>query len=156
MAENAEIKLIAQNRKAYHDYFVDETIEVGIVLQGTEVKSIREGKINLKDSYALIKDAEVFVENMHISPYSHGNIANHEPTRRRKLLMKRAEINRLIGKVKEKGFTLIPLKVYIKRGKVKLVIGLVRGKHKYDKRQSIADRDSKREIEKAFRERQKG
>lgn len=149
------IKIAAENRKARHDYHIHETYEAGIALTGTEVKSLRAGKANIKDSYARIDDGELLLHNMHISPYDQGNRFNHEPLRTRKLLMHRYEINKLIGKTKEKGFTLVPLKLYFTRGKVKVEIGLATGKKNYDKRQDIAERDAKREMDRAFRERQK-
>ncbi len=149
------IKVIAQNRKARHDYFIEETYEAGIVLTGTEVKSIRLGKVNLKDSYATIRDGEVFLHNMHISPYEKGNIFNRDPLRTRKLLLHKREINKLIGYIQQKGLTLIPLKIYLKRGLVKVELAVARGKKLYDKRQDAAKRDARREIERAFRERQK-
>lgn len=149
------IKIIAQNRKARHDYFIEETYESGIVLAGTEVKSVRQGNVNLRDSYAVIKDGEVFLYNMHISPYEKGNIFNRDPLRTRKLLLNRREINKLTGYVQQKGYTLVPLKIYLKRGWVKVELAVARGKKSYDKRQSIAKRDAQREIERAFRERQK-
>jgi SsrA-binding protein len=147
-------KLISHNRKARHDYHIDETFEAGIVLTGTEVKSVRDTRVNLKDSYARVERNELFLYNMHISPYEQGNRFNHEPLRVRKLLMHKGEIGRLAGKVKEKGYTLIPLKIYLKRGLIKVELGLGRGKKSYDKRQTIAERDSKREMERAFKEKQ--
>ena len=149
------IKIIAQNRKARHDYFIEETYESGIVLAGTEVKSVRQGNVNLRDSYAVIKDGEVFLYNMHISPYEKGNIFNRDPLRTRKLLLNRREIDKLAGYVQQKGYTLVPLKVYLKRGWVKIELAVAKGKKIYDKRQSIAKRDAQRAIERAFRERQK-
>ncbi|MFU0801358.1 MAG: SsrA-binding protein SmpB [Xylanivirga thermophila] len=149
------IKIIAQNKKARHDYFIDDTYEAGIVLTGTEVKSIRLGKVNLKDSYAEIRDGEVFVQNMHISPYDKGNIFNTDPLRSRKLLLNRREINKLLGYLQEKGYTLIPLKIYLKNGLVKLELAAARGKKLYDKRADIAKRDAQREIERNFRDRQR-
>lgn len=149
------IKIIAQNKKARHDYFIEETYEAGIVLAGTEVKSVRQGNVNIKDSYAVIKDGEVFLYNMHISPYEKGNIFNRDPLRTRKLLLHRREINKLTGYVQQKGYTLVPLKVYLKRGWVKIELAVAKGKKSYDKRQSIAKRDAQREMERAFRERQK-
>ncbi len=148
-------KVVTKNRKAWHDYHIDETFEVGIVLTGTEVKSIRNARVNLKDSYARVEGGELFLYNMHISPYEPGNRFNHDPLRVRKLLMHKIEIARLGGKTQEKGLALIPLKVYIKQGLVKIELGLARGKKLYDKRRDIADRDSKREMERSFRERQK-
>ncbi len=143
------MKVISQNRKAYHDYHIEETVESGIALLGTEVKSLREGRAHLKDSYVILKSGEAFLLNCHISPYSHGNIMNHEPLRTRKLLMHRKEIDRLRGKVEGKGFTLIPLKLYFKDSFVKVEIGLARGKKLFEKRDTIKEREAKREIEKA-------
>lgn len=148
-------KVIAQNKKAYHDYFIEETYEAGIVLQGTEIKSIRAGRVNLKDAYAQIKNGEVFLFGMHISPYEQGNRFNHDPTRTRKLLLHRREINKLIGETKEAGYSLIPLKLYLKNGYAKILLGLAKGKKKYDKREDLKKKEAKREIERAFRERQK-
>ncbi len=142
---------IATNRKAYHDYFIEETYEAGISLLGTEVKSIRQGRVNLKESYALIKDSEIFLFNCHISPYSHGNIQNHDPLRARKLLLHKKEIDKLWGKLSQKGFTLVPLKIYLKKGKVKVEIGLAKGKRKYEKRDSIKAKEAKREIQRHLR-----
>ncbi|HWO98945.1 MAG TPA: SsrA-binding protein SmpB [Bacillus sp. (in: firmicutes)] len=150
-----EGKVVAQNKKAYHDYFIEETYETGIVLQGTEIKSIRNGRANLKDSYARIHNGEVFLYNMHISPYEQGNRYNHEPLRTRKLLMHRREINKLIGYTKEEGYALVPLKVYLKNGFAKVLLGLGKGKKKYDKREDLKKKEAKREIERAFRDRQK-
>ncbi|AEM78497.1 SsrA-binding protein SmpB [Thermoanaerobacter wiegelii] len=151
-----EIKIIAQNKKAYHDYFIEETYEAGIVLSGTEVKSIRMGKVNLKDSFARVENNEVYLYNMHISPYEKGNIFNKDPLRTRKLLLNRHEINKLIGYVTRKGYTLIPTKLYLKRGRVKVELAVARGKKLYDKREDIARRDAKRELEKHFKEKQLG
>ena len=152
---NDAIKIVAQNKKARHDYFIEETYEAGIVLSGTEVKSIRLGKVNLKDSYADIQNGEVFINNMHISPYEKGNIFNRDPLRSRKLLLNRREINKLTGYIQEKGLTLVPLKVYITRGIVKIELAVAKGKKLYDKRADIAERDAKREVERVFRENQK-
>ena len=149
------IKLIAQNRKARHDYFIEEVIEAGIVLAGTEVKSIRLGRVNLKDSYADIRNGEIFINNMHISPYEMGNIANKDPVRERKLLLHKREINKLLGYTQQKGLTLIPLKIYLKGGLVKIELAIARGKRQYDKRQDIARRDAQRDMDRAFRENQK-
>lgn len=146
-----ENNIVTINRKAYHDYFIEDTIEAGISLLGTEVKALREGKANLKDSYAIIKNGEAFLLNCHISPYSHGNIQNHEPLRTRKLLLHKKEINRLWGKLSQKGFTLIPLKIYFKRGRAKVEIGLARGRRKYEKRERIKEREAKREMERYMR-----
>ena len=146
------VKNIAQNKKARHDYFIEETYECGIELVGTEVKSLREGKVNLKDSYASITDGEVFVKNMHISPYEKGNIFNKDPLRERKLLLHKREILKLIGKIKEKGYSLIPLSLYFKNSKVKLELALARGKKLYDKRDDIAKKDATREIDRRMKE----
>lgn len=145
------MKIIATNKKAFHDYFIEETYEAGMQLKGTEVKSLRAGRANLKDSFGRVKGSEVFVMNLHISPYEQGNIANHEPTRERKLLLNKAEIHRLDGKIKERGYTLVPLKLYFKHGLAKLEIGLGRGKAQYDKRHTIAEKEAKREMERAFK-----
>ncbi|WP_083947288.1 SsrA-binding protein SmpB [Thermovenabulum gondwanense] len=148
---------LVTNRKAYHDYHILETYEAGIALAGTEVKSIREGKANLKDSFARVENGEIFIYNMHVSPYEKGNIFNKDPLRPRKLLMHKREIMRLYGLVKEKGLTLIPLKLYVnERGKIKVELALAKGKTLYDKREDIKRRDAQREVEKAFREYQKG
>ena len=155
MASLENIKIVSENRKARHDYHIHETYEAGLVLTGTEVKSLRAGKANLKDSYARIDNGELMLHNMHISPYEQGNRFNHEPLRTRKLLMHRMEINKLIGKTKEKGFTLVPIKLYFTRGKAKIELGLATGKKLYDKRQDIAERDAKREMDREFRGRQK-
>ena len=146
-------KIIAVNRKARHDYFVEDTFECGIALAGTEVKSLRAGTVNLKDSYCIIKDGELFVISMHISPYEKGNIFNRDPMRQRKLLMHRREIMRLFGKVKQDGFSLIPLSIYLKGSRVKVKVGLCKGKKLYDKRQAAAERDAKRQIDRAMKER---
>ena len=144
-------KLVANNKKAYHDFFIDETYEAGIALHGTEVKSLRMGKCSIKESFIRIENGEVFVYGMHVSPYEKGNIFNKDPMRVKKLLMHRYEINKLLGKIKEKGFTLVPLQVYFKNGKAKVEIGLARGKKLYDKRADIAKKDMKREAEKEFK-----
>ena len=146
------IKLIAQNKKANHDYFIEETYECGIELVGTEVKSMRQGGVNLKDSYANVKDGEVFVYNMHVSPYEKGNIFNRDPLRVRKLLMHKQEIRKLIGKTKETGYSLVPLKVYLKGSRIKIELALAKGKKLYDKRQDIAKRDAKRDIDRKIKE----
>ena len=152
-----EQKLIASNKKAYHDYFVDETFEAGIALSGTEVKSLRENRATLRDSFATIRKGEVWLHNVHISPYSHGNRSNVQPDRHRKLLMHKKEIRYLVGKTKEKGYTLVPLKLYFSPSNlVKVEIGLARGKKLYDKRDSLADRDHKRDVERALKERARG
>jgi SsrA-binding protein len=145
------MKIIAQNRKAFHDYHIEDKIEAGISLKGTEVKSIREGKINLKDSYVIINKEEALLLNCHISPYSHGNIMNHDPVRTRKLLLHKKEIMKLQGKLQQKGYSLIPLKVYFKGPYVKIEIGLAKGKRFFEKRESIKTREAKREIERAMK-----
>jgi SsrA-binding protein len=145
-------KIITQNRKARFEYTILETYECGIVLAGTEVKSIRNGHVNLKDSYAVIRNGEVFVCGMHVSPYDHGNIFNQEPLRDRKLLLHRSEIRKLIGYIQQKGFTLVPLELYFLRGKVKVLLGVAKGKKLYDKREAIAKKDSQREIDRQLKE----
>ena len=147
MGKNDNENIIASNPKARHDYFIDDTIECGIELVGTEVKSVRLGKINMKDSYALIKNGELFVLGMHISPYEQGNIFNKDPLRTRKLLAHKKEIQKLIGMVKQKGVTLVPLSLYWVKNKIKLEIGIARGKKLYDKRQDIAKKDAERRIQ---------
>ena len=147
-SENA----VATNRKAYHDYFIEEKFEAGIMLQGTEVKSLREGRVNLQDSYASVKGNEVFLHHCHISPYSHGNIMNHEPLRTRKLLLHRKEINKLLGKTQQQGLTLIPLRMYFsKRGLAKVELGLAKGKKQHDRRETIKTREASREVERAMK-----
>lgn len=154
MADNkSSVKIIAQNKKAYHDYFVDEKYEAGIELFGTEVKSIRAGKVNLKESYCDIKDGEVFVVGMHISPYEQGNVFNKDPLRPKKLLLHKREILKLFGLVSQKGYTLVPLQIYLKNSRVKVEIGLCRGKKLYDKREDMARNDAKRDMERAFKSR---
>lgn len=155
MPHQKGIKVIAQNRKAYHDYFVEERIECGIALFGTEVKSIRLGKVNLKESWAQIRKGEVWVEGMHISPYEQGNIYNRDPLRPRKLLLHRREIRKLDSQVMRQGFTLIPLEVYLSNGRVKVQLGLCKGKQLHDKRDSMARKDAQREIQRALKERQR-
>ena len=145
------MKLVANNKKAYHDYFVEEKMEAGLVLHGTEVKSLRMGKCSIKESFIRIENGEVFVYGMHISPYEKGNIFNKDPLRVKKLLLHKSEINKMTGKIKEKGFTIVPLQVYFKEGRAKMEIGLCRGKKLYDKRQDIARKDQKREAEKEFK-----
>jgi len=146
-------KLIASNKKALHDYFILEKFEAGMVLAGTEVKSAREGRVNLKESYALVRDGEAILVGCHISPYSHGNRENQDPTRTRKLLLHRAEIRKLIGKTQEKGLTLVPLRVYLKRGRVKLELGLARGRKLHDKRDAERRKEADREARAAMKER---
>ena len=151
--EKEKIKQITVNRKARHDYFVEETYECGIALAGTEVKSLRAGAVNLKDSYCSVDGGELFVNGMHISPYDHGNIFNRDPMRKRKLLMHRREILKLFGYVKRDGYSLIPLSLYFKGSRVKLELGLCRGKKLHDKRDDLARRDASREMERAMKER---
>ncbi|NLK98783.1 SsrA-binding protein SmpB [Defluviitalea saccharophila] len=147
----SEYKLIAQNKKAHHDYFIEDTYEAGIVLAGTEVKSIRMGKASIKESFIRVKDGEVFIYNMHINPYEKGNIFNKDPLRTRKLLLHRREINKILGAVTQKGYTLVPLKLYIKGSLVKVLIGVAKGKKLYDKREDIAKKDQRRQAEKDFK-----
>ena len=147
------VKIISVNRQAYHDYFVERTIEAGVSLVGTEIKSIRDGKVNLRGSYAMARKGELWLENAHIAVYEHGNRYNHDPTRSRKLLLHRREIEQLVSRVETKGLTLVPLKLYLKGGRAKIELGLCRGKKLYDKRDAIAERDVKREIERAIRTR---
>ena len=148
----ASLKTVAQNKKARHDYFIEETYEAGIELFGTEVKSIRQGRVNLKDSWCSIDKGEIFVNGMHISPYEQGNIFNRNPVRVRKLLMHKKEINRLYGMVKQTGYSLIPISLYFKYSRVKLQVGLCKGKKLYDKREDMAKRAAKRDIERAIKE----
>jgi SsrA-binding protein len=150
-----KVKIVTVNRRATHDYHIDERVEAGLVLTGTEIKSIREGRINLREGYARVSDGEAWLTNVHIAPYEHGNRYNHEPLRDRKLLLHRGEIDSLIGKVRQKGYTLVPLQVYLKNGKAKVELGLGRGKHEYDKREAIARREGQREIERGLRERER-
>lgn len=145
------MKLIANNKKAYHDYFIDEKYEAGVVLHGTEVKSMRMGKCSIKEAFVRIENGEVFVYGMHVSPYEKGNIFNRDPLRPKKLLMHKTEINKLAGKLAEKGLTLVPLQVYFKNGRAKVEIGLARGKKLYDKRRDIAKKDQRRAAEKEFK-----
>ncbi|AEB75259.1 SsrA-binding protein SmpB [Clostridium botulinum] len=153
MAKDKKNNTLAQNRKAYHEYFIEETFEAGIALVGTEVKSIRGGKANLKDSYASIKNGEVFVCNMHISPYEQGNIFNKDPLRERKLLLHKSQINTLLGYTAQQGYTLIPLSLYLKKGRVKVALGVAKGKKNYDKRDAIAAKSAKRDIDRQMKER---
>lgn len=155
MPHQKGIKTIAQNRKAHHDYFVEDRIECGVALFGTEVKSIRLGKVNLKESWAQIRKGEVWVEGMHISPYEQGNVFNRDPLRGKKLLLHRSEIRKLDAQVMRQGYTLIPLELYLKDGRVKLLLGVCRGKQLHDKRDAMAKRDSDMEIRRALRDRQK-
>ena len=146
-----EIKSVARNKKAYHDYFIEQTQEAGISLAGTEVKSIRMGKVNLLDAYAAVRSGELFLYNMHISPYEKGNIFNRDPMRIRKLLMHKREIRKLEAAVAQEGFSIVPTKVYLKNGRVKVEIGLAKGKKLYDKRRDLAKKDSKRAIERSLK-----
>lgn len=148
-------KVIAQNKKAYHDYFIEETFEAGLVLQGTEIKAIRAGRVNLKDSYAQIVSGEIFLIGMHVSPYEQGNRYNHDPLRTRKLLLHKKEIDKLIGETKQDGYSIVPVKLYLKNGFAKVLIGLAKGKKKFDKREDLKKKEAKRDIERAFRDRQK-
>ena len=151
------VKTLAENRKARHDYHIEEKYEAGLSLLGSEVKSIREGRANLRDSYARMSNGELFVENMHISPYSHGGAFNHEPLRPRKVLMHRDELRRLEGKVNEKGYTLIPLRLYLnERGRIKVELGLARGKAKADRRRDIMEREARRDLERSLKEAGRG
>ena len=145
------MKIVCQNRKAFHDYAIEETAEAGLMLLGTEVKSLRDGKANLKDSYVLVKDSEALLFNCHISPYSHGNLMNHDPLRTRKLLLHKKEIERLKGKLVQKGYTLLPLKIYFKGPFAKVEIGLGKGKKQYEKRETIKEREAKKDIERAMK-----
>ena len=151
MAKTTNVKMVANNKKAYHDYFILETFEAGIALSGTEVKSIRMGKCSIKEAFVRVEKGEVFIYGMHISPYEKGNIFNKDPLRVRKLLLHRSEINKLLGKTKEQGITIMPLKVYLKGSLVKVEIGLARGKKLYDKRQDIAKKDQKRDAQREFK-----
>lgn len=155
MTERKSEAAVATNRKAYHDYHIEETIEAGLALQGTEVKSLRLGLVNLTDSYAVLKNNEVFLLNAQISPYPHGNIMNHDPLRTRKLLLHREEIRKLTGRITQKGYTLIPLKIYFVRGKAKALLGLAKGKKAFDKRETIKEKESKREVERTVKERRR-
>lgn len=156
MKESSGNKLIANNKKAYYDYFIDEKYEAGLVLHGTEVKSLRQGKCSIKEAYIQIINGEVFVINMNITPYEKGNIFNKDPLRPKKLLLHQSEINKLEGQTSQKGFTIVPLQVYLSKGRVKIEIGLARGKKLYDKRDSIAKKDQQREALKDFKVRNLG
>ena len=151
MAKKTGMKLIANNKKAFHDYFIEDTYEAGIALAGTEVKSLRSGKCSIKEAFVRVENGEVYVYGMHITPYEKGNIFNKDPLRVRKLLLHKSEINKLIGKTKEKGMAIVPLKVYFKGSLVKVEIGLAKGKKLYDKRQDIAKKDQRREAERDFK-----
>lgn len=154
MPHQKGIKPVAQNKKAYHEYFVEETFECGLCLQGTEVKSIRAGRVNLKESFCMVRGGEIYAEGMHISPYEQGNLFNHDPLRPKKLLMHKSEIRKLAGSVSRQGYALIPLKIYLKDGRMKLELGMCKGKQLHDKRQATADRDAQRDMERAFSRRQ--
>ncbi|MDA3860528.1 MAG: SsrA-binding protein SmpB [Melioribacteraceae bacterium] len=149
--QNKEEKNITSNRKAFHDYFIERKIEAGIVLLGTEVKALRNGKANLVDAYASIKNDEVWMSNAHIGVYDHGNMNNHDPVRQRKLLLKRSEIKKLDSKIKQKGYSLIPLRVYFSNGKVKIQLGLAKGKKSYDKRETIKEKDAQRDLARSLK-----
>ena len=153
MVEKKGIKVMANNRKAFHDYFVEERIEAGIELKGTEVKSVRAGTLNLKDSYVIAKNGEAYVHSMHISPYDKGNIFNHDPDRPKRLLLHKREINKLYALVKQDGYALVPLSVYFKDARVKVELGICKGKKNYDKREATAQRDAKREMDRAMKAR---
>ncbi|GAK05979.1 tmRNA-binding protein SmpB [Geomicrobium sp. JCM 19037] len=155
MAKN-DSRVLAQNRKANHEFFIEETIEAGIVLKGTEIKSIRAGQMNIKESFARIEDGEVLLYQAHINPYEQGNRHNHDPVRTRKLLMHKQQIKKLTGKAGQQGYALVPLKVYIKNGFAKILIGLGKGKKNYDKRESLKKKDAKRQMEKVMGQRMKG
>ncbi|WP_424237854.1 SsrA-binding protein SmpB [Bhargavaea ginsengi] len=154
MAKGNDQRVLAQNKKAGHDYFIEETIEAGIVLQGTEIKSIRNGKVQLRDAFIRIRNNEAWISNMHVSPYEQGNRFNHDPLRARKLLLHKKQINQLVGKTKEEGFSIIPLKMYVKNGYAKVLIGVAKGKKKYDKREDLKKKEHKREMERAFKAKQ--
>ncbi len=151
--EKENVKVVARNRKAKHEYFIEETYEAGIKLLGTEIKSIREGRVNLKDSFALVKDGEIFLHNMHISPYNQGNRQNHEPERKRKLLLHKRQIKSLLGATRREGYTLIPLSLYLKGNLAKVELALAKGKEKHDKREAIKEREHKREMQRALKDR---
>ena len=155
MPHQKGVKPVAQNKKAYHDYFVEETYECGLSLVGTEVKSMRAGRVNLKESFCMIRGGEIYAEGMHISPYEQGNLFNHDPLRPKKLLMHKSEIRKLAGQVSRQGYALVPLKIYLKDGRMKLELGLCKGKQLHDKRDADAERMAKREMERALRDRQR-
>lgn len=156
MSGKKGVKVMARNKKALHEYHIEETYEAGIVLTGTEIKSIRQGRVNLKDSYALINQGEIFLLNMHISPFEQGNRFNHDPTRTRKLLLRKQEISKLIGLTQQKGYTLVPLDLHLRNGFAKIQLALAKGKKLHDKRQAIAKRDADREIRRQLKERMQG
>lgn len=147
MSTNTQTKTLATNRKARHDFFIEETIEAGIALTGTEVKSFRQGKVNLKESYAMVENSEVFIHGMHVSPYEQGNIYNVDPLRKRKLLLHKREIRKLVGYITQKGYSLVPLSAYLKGGKVKIELAIAKGKKLYDKREDIAKKDAERRMQ---------
>ena len=149
------VKVVATNRKAFHDYFIQETYEAGVALTGTEIKSVRAGSVNLRDSFAQMRDGEMWLQNVHISPYEAGNRYNVNPYRTRKLLLHRKEINRLMGRVNEKGLTIVPLRIYLKQNRAKVELALVKGKKEFDKRESISKHDADREIQRAFKDNSK-
>ena len=149
-------KLICNNKKAYHDYFIEEKFEAGMVLKGTEVKSLRNGKANLNDSFALVKNGEAFLHNLHISPYNFGNRENHDPDRMRKLLLHKKEIGKLFSMIREQGYTVVPLRLYFKEGLVKVEVGLAKGKKLYDKREDLKKKDMRKDVAVALKERNKG
>jgi SsrA-binding protein len=151
--DREHVKVVTVNRRATHDYFIDDRIEAGLALTGTEIKSIREGRVNLREGYARIVDGEAWLTNVHIAPYEQGNRYNHEPLRDRKLLLHRDEINTLMGRVRQRGYTIVPLQLYLKNGRAKVELGLARGKREFDKRESIARREAQREIDRSLRER---
>ncbi|WP_314586523.1 SsrA-binding protein SmpB [Paenibacillus terrigena] len=156
MGKKADGKVLAQNKKASHDYFIEDTYEAGLVLTGTEIKSLRTGRANIGDAFATIRNGEIFIHNMHISPFEQGNRFNPtDPTRTRKLLLHRVQIHKLLGQTKTEGYTIVPLKIYVRNGYAKLLIGLGRGKKQYDKRESAAKRDAQRDIQRILREKQK-
>jgi SsrA-binding protein len=156
MANEQPVKILASNRKAYHDYHIEDTLEAGVVLMGSEIKSIRAGQMNLRESYAVFQRGELWLMNSHVSIYDPASRENHEPRRERKLLLHRRQLNKLIGQLQEKGLTLIPLKVYLKNGRAKVELGLARGKKLYDKREAMKARDDRRQIEQALSHHQKG
>ena len=156
MAKSDHEKLVASNRKAFHDFFIEETYEAGLALVGTEVKSLRDGKANLRDSYAEIRKGQLYLVGVHISPYEQGNLANHDPLRPRKLLLHKGEIDRIAIKVREKGYTIVPTRIYFKGSLAKVEIGLARGKRQYDKRADLAKKDAARDVERELRGRERG
>jgi SsrA-binding protein len=155
LAKTSGEQLVASNRKAYHDFFIEETYEAGIALVGTEVKSLRASKANLRDSYAEIRNGQLYLVGVHISPYEQGNLANHDPLRRRQLLLHKGEIDRIATKVREKGYTIVPTRIYFKGSLAKIEIGLARGKRQYDKRADLAKKDAQRDVERVLRARQR-